>query len=122
MLILIPLSLQSFNYYLKLCSIMDIELDYELLHNGVSQTLTGIETILKCLGTQMEHYDEQTALTIALLGSLTVSAGKGLANENGENGLKAMKQEVESTLADTRETWMKLLAGSQDMILKSMMG
>ena len=101
---------------------MDIDLDYEELHKGVSQTLTGVETILKCLGTQMEHYDEQTALTIALLGSLTVSAKKGLATENGENGLRDMKQEVESTLAATRETWMQLLAGSQDLILKSMMG
>jgi len=101
---------------------MTVDIDMETLHQGVSQTLAGIETVLKVIGTGMETYDRQTQLTVALLGSLTVAAGNGLAKEQGEMGLRTMKTEVEQCLAESKDVWMELLAGSQDVMLKMMMG
>ena len=101
---------------------MSETIDYETIHKGIETILMGFETILIEAGRHMGDMPQDARMSIGLAGSLIQAARTGLSEDNGESGILQAKKCIETLLGETKEVWMGLLAGSQEMILSAMMG
>jgi len=101
---------------------MSETIDYETIHMGIETILMGLETILIEAGKHMDEMPQDARMSIGLTGSLIQAARTGLSEDNGELGILEAKKCVETLLGETKEVWMGLLAGSQEMIMKAMIG